>query len=339
MNVQNADSIFSYRWNLSDGYPAKGIKKNNLKVFSTFACGGGSTMGYRLAGFDVIGANDIDPQMAQVYQTNHIPNHFFLCPIKDLLTKELPEDLYSLDVLDGSPPCSTFSMTGDREKNWGKEKTFREGQAKQILDDLFFDFIDLTDKLKPKVAIAENVKGMLMGNAKGYCKMIQKRFDEIGYNVQLFLLNAATMGVPQQRERVFFICSRKDLNFPKIKLNFNFKQIPFSAISDDEDKTVNITPKYVEYWHKAKSGESVGKFLSLRKVESHLPMQTILGANRAFHFKYPRELNNTELTLAGSFPLDYNFLDYQPVYFIGMSVPPVMMAQIANEVSKQLFNL
>ena len=59
---------FPYKWYLKDGYPAKGIKKNNLKVFSTFACGGGSTMGYKLAGYDVIGANDIDAQMENVYR-------------------------------------------------------------------------------------------------------------------------------------------------------------------------------------------------------------------------------------------------------------------------------
>jgi DNA (cytosine-5)-methyltransferase 1 len=48
-----------------------------------------------------------------------------------------------LDILDGSPPCSSFSMAGNREKDWGKEKKFREGQAEQVLDNLFFDFIDL----------------------------------------------------------------------------------------------------------------------------------------------------------------------------------------------------
>ena len=81
----------------------------------------------------------------------------------------------------------------------------------QILDDLFFDFIATAKKLKPKVVVAENVKGIIEGKAKGYVKLILKGFDEIGYNTQLFLLNSSRMGVPQVRERVFFIGVRKDL--------------------------------------------------------------------------------------------------------------------------------
>jgi DNA (cytosine-5)-methyltransferase 1 len=90
-------------------------------------------------------------------------------------------------------------------KSWGKNKKFREGQATQVLSDLFFDYLNLVDRLRPRVAIAENVKGMLFGNAKGYTKLVVARFKEIGYRVQLFLLNAADCGVPQRRERVFFV--------------------------------------------------------------------------------------------------------------------------------------
>ena len=258
MNVQNVVSPFDFRWNLKDGYPAKNIKKHGLKVFSTFACGGGSTMGYKLAGFDVIAANDIDPQMQKVYVANHNPKQFYLCPVKDLLTKVLPKELYELDVLDGSPPCSAFSMAGEREKNWGKKKKFREGQSAQVLNDLFFDFIDLVEKLKPKVVVAENVKGMLQGKAMGYCIMVQQKLHKAGYNVQLFLLNAATMGVPQVRERVFFIATRQDLNLPKIKLIFNFKQIPFMEISDNDDVVEKVTKKTKEYYENSPQGKPVG---------------------------------------------------------------------------------
>ena len=152
-------------WNLSD---LELVPKNGVKVMSTFACGGGSSMGYKRAGCTIVAANDIDPEMAWHYKRNLNPPLYFLCPIGDLLTKDLPLELYNLDILDGSPPCSTFSMAGSREKAWGVEKHFREGQAKQVLSDLFFDYLDLVGRLKPKVAIAENVKGMLIGNAKGY---------------------------------------------------------------------------------------------------------------------------------------------------------------------------
>lgn len=338
MNVQNVVSPFDFRWNLKDGYPAKNIKKHGLKVFSTFACGGGSTMGYKLAGFDVIAANDIDPQMQKVYVANHNPKQFYLCPVKDLLTKVLPKELYELDVLDGSPPCSAFSMAGEREKNWGKKKKFREGQSAQVLNDLFFDFIDLVEKLKPKVVVAENVKGMLQGKAMGYCIMVQQKLHKAGYNVQLFLLNAATMGVPQVRERVFFIATRQDLNLPKIKLIFNFKQIPFMEISDNDDVVEKVTKKTKEYYENAPQGKPVGKFDSIVKVNPVKPLQTITATNSSFHSTIARPLNKKELILGGSFPLDYNFLDCKPNYLIGMSVPPVMMAQIANQIYLQFFN-
>ena len=219
---------FNYKWYLKDGYP----QKNGLKVFGTFICGGGSTMGYKLAGFEHLGGVEIDPQVADVYKTNHDPKYLFVEDIREFANRtEFPEDLYDLDILDGSPPCSSFSMAGNREKDWGKEKGFREGQAKQRLDDLFFDYIKLAKKLQPKVVIAENVKGMLQGNAKTYVKRVKNEFEKAGYKVQLFLLNAASMGVPQKRERVFFICQRNDLNFPKLELKFNLIVIVSSKLS------------------------------------------------------------------------------------------------------------
>jgi len=330
MNVQDVN--FNFNWKFKD-YPPK----NGLKVFSTFACGGGSTMGYKLAGFDVIAANDIDQQMANVYKENHKPQNFFHCSIKDLINKELPTELHDIDILDGSPPCSTFSTTGQRDKNWGKLKKFREGQSAQILDDLFFDFIELSKKIKPKIIIAENVKGMIIGNAKGYCKLINEKLKEAGYNVQLFLLNSASMNVPQSRERVFFICSRTDLNFSPLKLNFSDKQVPFKDISDEKDAAQKITQKYLNYWNKAQYGQPVGKFDTIKKVSPSKPLPTILATNSHFHYKYPRHLNKKELCLGGTFPLDYNFLEVKPLYLIGMSVQPVMIAKIANEILKQWF--
>ena len=119
-------SLFPYEWYLKDGYPAKGIEKNNLKVFSCFACGGGSSMGYKLAGYDVLGCNEIDKRLIEIYKLNHNPKYAFCEPIQDFKNRnDLPDELYNLDILDGSPPCSSFSMAGNREKDWGKDKHFR----------------------------------------------------------------------------------------------------------------------------------------------------------------------------------------------------------------------
>ena len=205
--------LFPYKWYLKDGYPSANITKNNYNVFGTFICGGGSTMGYKLAGFNHLGGVEIDPPIADIYKTNHSPKHLYNLDIREFnkLT-DLPKELFNLDILDGSPPCSTFSMAGSREKAWGKEKQFREGQAVQTLDDLVFVFCDTIIKLQPKVFLLENVKGIIQGNAKVYSKNIVKKMTDAGYNVQVFCLNAASMGVPQKRERVFFISYKKECN-------------------------------------------------------------------------------------------------------------------------------
>lgn len=94
-------------------------------------------MGYKLAGYTVVGNCEIDPRMMKLYQRNHHPEYSFLMDIRDfskLQLSSLPEALRQLDILDGSPPCSVFSTAGEREKGWNREKVFREGQKKQRLD-------------------------------------------------------------------------------------------------------------------------------------------------------------------------------------------------------------
>jgi DNA (cytosine-5)-methyltransferase 1 len=312
---------FTYKWNLTD---LENVPKNGLNVFSCFSCGGGSTMGYKMSGFNVIGCNEIDPEMMEIYKKNHNPKYSFLESIETFkLRDDLPKELYNLDILDGSPPCSSFSMAGSREKTWGKKKKFREGQADQVLDDLFFHYIELARKLQPKVVIAENVKGMLQGNAKGYVKQIINLFNVAGYDVQPFLLNGATMGLPQKRERVFFVCKRKDLDFPKLKLGFNEKPIPFREVYDG----VNYPKKYCE--------KRYGDVL----MKPHQPSQTLVSANRYF---YPKnfEIGVDNYKLLGSFPMDYTFKSDKIVkYQIGMSVPPLMMHKISREIYKQWFKI
>lgn len=225
---------YNYIWKLSE----TNFTKDKGKVFSCFACGGGSTMGYKLAGFDVIGFNEIDPRMANIYIKNHQPKYQFVEAIQDFVKwDEYPEELYHLDILDGSPPCSSFSVAGKREQDWGKKKQFREGQAKQVLDTLFFDFIALAEKLQPKIVIAENVKGLTIGKAKTYLSRILSAFDKAGYRVNNYLLDASKMGVPQRRERVFFVAIRKDLahKVTDLKLNFDYLPIPFKAIKTNEN--------------------------------------------------------------------------------------------------------
>ncbi|MFM6067433.1 MAG: DNA cytosine methyltransferase [Sphaerospermopsis kisseleviana] len=340
-------------WFLKD---LESVPKNGLKVMSTFSCGGGSSLGYKLAGCDVIAANDIDPEMAYHYKLNLKPKHYFLCPIKHLLNKELPNELYHLDILDGSPPCSTFSMSGNREKDWGKKKHFREGQAKQVLDDLFFDYLNLVERLKPKVAIAENVKGLLQGNAKGYCKLIINRFREIGYKPQLFLINAADCGVPQKRERVFFIALRDDIYKPKLVLAPKHRWISageatndIQDLTDDEIKYTAPQPNDLKCWPHTIKGDAYSTFLKKTenrdscfnniRINDCAPSNTLTSKPGTLnHWDVCRRLTYREYKRLGSFPDDYQAkTDRIGKYIIGMSVPPRMTEQVAKAVIEQWF--
>lgn len=351
------DNKFSYKWNLAD---AK-FTKDKGKVFSCFACGGGSTMGYKLAGFDVIGCNEIDPKMMEAYKANHNPKYSFLEPIQTFKNRtDLPSELFELDILDGSPPCSSFSMAGNRQSDWGKEKKFREGQAKQVLDTLFFDFIELAEKLQPKIVIAENVKGLLMGKAKEYVKKIYDEFDKAGYYVQHHLLNASKMGIPQRRERVFFIAIRKDLagtlvpnsllsSIPKLDLDFNENPVTFSEIYQKgiDDRPVSKDGKMYEYWSKRQFGdksfsdtikrnENVDRCFTIKYLyQNDIPLTYTSNSDGMYLYDEYRKPNKYESCCIGSFPYDYDFNNVKYSYLIGMSVPPIMTAQIVSRIFDQ----
>lgn len=336
--MQTTESVkhkFPYRWNLADGYPAKGIKPNGCKVFGTFICGGGSTMGYKLAGYEHLGGVEIDTKVANVYRLNHKPKYLYVEDIRRFNERDdLPPELYNLDLLDGSPPCSSFSMAGKREKDWGKQKQFREGQELQRLDDLIFEYVRTIEKLQPKVALLENVKGLITGNAKAYAKNLKTAFEAAGYRVQVFLLNAASMGVPQKRERVFFIGQRKDMEFAPLKLDFNEPPILFGEI-DHCNLPCDLTDNTRQKWIETKQGFPVLSFQSDLKFDNLKVSQTIRSNGQCYHSTQPRNLSKKEFSQIGTYPLDYNFNGIDAKYLIGMSVPPVMTAQIANQIYLQ----
>lgn len=352
--MSKSNHKFPYRWKLSETE----FTKDKGKVFSCFACGGGSTMGYKLAGFDVIGCCEIDPRMNAIYVANHHPKHNYLCDIKELVSKEdLPEELYHLDILDGSPPCSSFSIAGSREDTWGKMKKFQEGQKEQILDELFFDFIALAKRLQPKVVIAENVKGLLLGEAKDYVRRIYEDFDNAGYYCQHWLLNAKDMGVPQRRERVFFVCLRKDIadpllerfslfeELPKLDLEFDESPIYFGEFADYKGKEIT-GEKMRHYWENRipeddGMGDTTMRILGKEKCFNHRydkeeeVCHTLTARDSVICYSQPKGHSKSDVINISTFPKDYNFMDQKPCYVCGMSVPPVMMAQIASRVYEQ----
>lgn len=331
---------YSWNWKLAD------IKQDKeVTVLSCFSCGGGSTMGYKRAGFKVLGNIEIDPAINTVYKANHHPKYNYCMDLREFNKKDdLPDELYALDILDGSPPCSTFSVAGDREKAWGKKKKFREGQKEQTLDDLFFVFLDTVEKLRPKVVIAENVTGMLKGNAKGYINMIVNRFHSLGYAVQLFKLNAAYMDVPQARERIFFIANR--MGYPKLRLEFHGKPITFGEVrtadgveykgklKKDLDRATAGDIKISDI--RTRCGDKYGSFNNIIVSDDRVT-PTLPATAQFFRYHDRKGFSTGDIVNCSSFPQDYDFMDQKPQYICGMSVPPNMMANIATAIYDQWF--
>lgn len=191
------------------------IPLNGFKVASTFSGCGGSCLGYRMAGFKVVWANEFVPIAQESYKANAAPD-CFLDPrdIKNIKPEEVLKQtglkIGELDLFDGSPPCQAFSTAGKREKGWGKDKSYEHG-AKQKNETLFDEYIRLLRGLQPKVFVAENVSGLVKGTAKGYFLDILKELKASGYNVKAKLLDAQWLGVPQTRQRIIFVGVRNDL--------------------------------------------------------------------------------------------------------------------------------
>jgi DNA (cytosine-5)-methyltransferase 1 len=328
-----------WKWTMKDDYPKE---KNGLEVFSCFACGGGSTMGYKLAGCEVLGCCEIDPKMNEVYQANHNPKYNYLMDIREFnKLEDLPEELYNLDILDGSPPCTTFSTAGDREKSWGKKKKFREGQAEQTLDDLSFVFIETVAKLRPKVMIMENVEGLLKGEAWSYVQKIYKQLHDIGYKVKHWLLKGQYMGVPQTRHRVFFVALRDDVKFDltEIDMSFNYEPIPFGKIKEGEGGQPSTKAKeLLEIANK--SDKSLGDIVA--RTEGRTSMFNVAVVwdddicptihNHGFYRGNDKvKFSIEDYRNAQTFPEDYQFENVaQASYICGMSVPPLMIKRIVT---------
>ena len=334
----------NWKWHKSD---LRKVKKNGLKVLSTFSCGGGSSYGYKLAGYEVLGNVEIDEKINAMYVKNHRPKYNFRMDIRDFnRLDQIPEELKELDILDGSPPCSTFSTAGSREKAWGVEKRFREGQKKQVLDDLFMEFMQTVKRLNPKVVVAENVDGMTRGKAKYYITMVIEEFRKLGYEVQLFRLNAMFMGVPQSRVRIFFVANR--MGFPQLKIQPSERPILYGEIATRKAKPVSKSSKaYGLMKHRMIPSDTcigdINERLYGKKTNFNTPIFRFnkvcptITANSAAYREDICHVPDIDIVSASTFPQDYDFNGNPPKYVCGMSVPPLMMAYIAKEIHAQWF--
>lgn len=337
------------------------------KVISLFSGAGGSSLGYKLAGFNVVASVEFIRNQADIYRINNPNTIVYEDDIRNLNPIEIITELGilpgQLDILDGSPPCASFSTAGSREKSWGKVKAY--SNTKQRTDDLFFEYSRFVREIQPKVFIAENVSGLIKGKAKGYFLEILKDLKSCGYKVKAKLMNAKYYNVPQFRERVIFMGVRNDIdiepsypiaNNKLISLREAFLNLPKSNIESGKELEI-IAKKYINGWYgillkmggkssKVKFGSAVanGSYFNLIKASYALPSNTICQSNGMHGFsgnchpEYYRKFTIEELKRITTFPDDYKLLGAfaQQWEACGRAVPPNFMRAIALHIKNEI---
>ena len=359
-------------YNLEDVKQAS--KENKFTVISTFAGGGGSSTGYRLAGGKILCVNEFVEQARITYKENYPDTIIMPDDIKQLTGKNFLETAGiqkgELDILDGSPPCSAFSMCGTLGKSgskhsdgWGKTKKYSDGKIVENIEDLFFEYLRVAEEIKPKVIIGENVAGLLAGEAKLKLNEIVNTFEKIGYHVSYKILDASHFGVPQSRRRVIFIAVREDVT-EAIGLSF----MNIAGIFPTESKDVvtvgealdglELDPEEVKWctdtWlnsahykdtaslmpddpDKVLGGNDFhpkGWHFNVKKMSRHHPAPTITTNADVCHFIAKRRLTISEIKRIMSLPDDFIVTGSmsQKIERCGRMVPSLMMKAIAESV-------
>lgn len=298
------------------------IHPNGYKAISTFSGCGGSSLGYRMAGFKMLYANEFidaarDTYIANASSSTVVDGRDIRSVTAEDILGKIKLEVGQLDLLDGSPPCASFSTAGKREKAWGKIKKYSD--KAQRVDDLFFEFARLLEGIQPKTFVAENVSGLVKGTAKGYFLEILSTLKNCGYKVEAKLLDAQWLGVPQARQRIIFVGVRNDLRlapaFPKpLAYRYNLRDaLPWIhsvrqiEIYDEGEKITTDSPvptitqsgigakridkHYVEAetdiskyctgreWDKLKQGEQSSKYFNLVRTDINLPCPTICASH------------------------------------------------------------
>lgn len=188
-----------------------------MKLISLFSGCGGLDLGFEKAGFEIPVANEFDKTIWETFKINHPKTHLIEGDVRQVKKADISQFVgQEVDGIIGGPPCQSWSEAGSLR---GIEDA--RGQ-------LFFDYIRILKEFKPKFFLAENVSGMLAERHAAAVSNILSLFKEAGYDVSLTLVNAKDYGVAEERQRVFYIGFRKDLN-----INFKF---PEGSTKDDKKK-------------------------------------------------------------------------------------------------------
>lgn len=305
-------------------------------VISTFAGCGGSSLGYKLAGYKELLAVEWDNNAVETFKLNFPDVPVYHGDIADLSGADCMKlagiKRGELDVFDGSPPCQGFSTAGKRKFDDPRNSLFKE-YARLLAD------------LQPKVFVMENVTGMVKGVMKqAYLQIIQTLRD-CGYVCKGQVLNAMFYNVPQSRERVIIIGVRKDLGIepshPKPQTKpITVRQALRDVLPSSEPQS-RVTPLREKRWRETKRGDAHHERFSLLRLAWDKPAPTILkvpGSGGHFHPDEPRLLTISELSALATFNPPYRFEpDWtRAVERIGNSVPPNLMKAIAEHIKTHI---
>lgn len=228
-----------------------------LKLFEMFSGYGGASFALKKADipFETVGYSEIDKYAIQCYSQNHTNTcNYGLCIRGDYMstpknfgdcTKINPEEIPDFDLLTGGFPCQSFSVAG---KGLGELDT---------RGTLFNEIIRIAEIKQPKYMLLENVKGLTNKKHKATFDKILSELKRIGYNVNWKVLNSKNYGIPQSRDRVWFMCTRKDLN-----LNIEFPQPVELKLFLKDILEENVDVKYYL------SREKIQKALIQRKAKT-----------------------------------------------------------------------
>jgi DNA (cytosine-5)-methyltransferase 1 len=323
-------------------------KMKNYTFISTFCGAGGSSLGYKMAGFKELLAIDFNKNAIDTFKLNFKNIPVWLKDIKEITGKQILDFCKikkgELDLLDGSPPCQGVSTAGKRKVN-----DFR--------NDLFKEYKRLIHDLQPKIFIMENVSGMVKGKMKGRFIEIITELKKENYNVKCKLMNAKYYKVPQSRERLIFIGIRKDLNLEPIYPE------PFKKLIKVKEAWINL-PKQEKQIKKL----DLNGFALLEKVKRLKPGQCIQDLpeqksgfttiriqynkvsptisksmehksahNGLIHPKEHRKLTLAELKRLHTYPDNFKFTDWKNGWHrIGNSVPQKMIYYIEKTLKKEI---
>ncbi len=312
--------------------------KKRFSGASFFSGCGGSSTGHKMAGINIMYANEFIPAAQDTYVANHTSTILDRRDVRKVSAKEVLAILGlkkgQLDLLDGSPPCKSFSTAGKRDKGWNKAAHYSDG-VHQRTDDLFKEFIRLLSGLMPKTFVIENVPGMVKGSAKGMFLETLKELKACGYEVKAAVLNASQLGVPQARERLIFVGVRNDL----VKMGL---QPVFPKPHKGPPPSVKAFLPHIV----ALKGKVQGNVLTY--IQSDVPSPTITASDSqnsetaAFSGGgfvetskgERRKYKISELKKICAFPDDFKFTGTYEQRFerMGRAVPPMMMAHVTASI-------